>query len=373
MTKEAEVLFKLIRIALGNEDDFSLPNAVNWEEVYNLSLKQGVGAIACDGMLALEKCSINEELRYKWMGQSMIIEQKYYQHKKAVAKLANFYHQHNIQMMLLKGYGLSLNYPIPEHRPSGDVDIFLKWSRGVDRDDAKKEVWKCGDAYIRQKLGIVVDSTHEHHTVFNFQNQTVENHYDFVNTKSVKSNRYVENKLKELAKFDGEIVIVDGAVVELPPPELNAIFLIRHMGQHFAGSNISIRHILDWSTFVSSCVGERTVDWISVVSAWEGMGLLKFVQCVNSICVQWLGLDKNLFYGQLLEDQVLVDRVLNDVVYPKFTVKIKEINLIPTLIFKIRRFNANRWKRKVVYKESMFEQFISGSYAHLIRLKTIKD
>ena len=60
-----EVLFQLLRIALGKEEPSSLPNDVNWQEVYDLSLKQGVGAIACDGMLALKECSIDEELRYK--------------------------------------------------------------------------------------------------------------------------------------------------------------------------------------------------------------------------------------------------------------------------------------------------------------------
>ena len=117
MNQSAEVLFKLIRIALGNEKDVSLPNVVNWEDVYEMSMKQGVGAIACDGMLALKECDIDEELRYKWMGQSMVIEQKYFQHKQVLADLANFYQQQGIRMMLLKGYGLSLNYPVPEHIP----------------------------------------------------------------------------------------------------------------------------------------------------------------------------------------------------------------------------------------------------------------
>lgn len=82
MTKEEGVDFKLIRIALGNENDFSLPNVINWRAVYDLSMKQEVGAIACDGMLAMRSCDIEEELRLKWMGQSMVNEQKYLQHKK---------------------------------------------------------------------------------------------------------------------------------------------------------------------------------------------------------------------------------------------------------------------------------------------------
>ena len=91
MTKEAEILFKLIRIALGKEEPSPLPNDVNWKEVYDLSLKQGVGAIACDGMLALKECGIDEELRYKWMGQSMVIEQKAQNQWRSLCQLTSAY------------------------------------------------------------------------------------------------------------------------------------------------------------------------------------------------------------------------------------------------------------------------------------------
>ena len=368
-----EVLFQLLRIALGKEEPSSLPNDVNWQEVYDLSLKQGVGAIACDGMLALKECSIDEELRYKWMGQSLVIEQKYYQHKKAIAELADFYHRHNIQMMLLKGYGLSLNYPIPEHRPAGDIDIFLKWSQDVSRDDSKIEVWKYGDECVRQELGKKVDSLHEHHTVFQFQGQTVENHYDFINTKGVKSSRFIEARLKKLAMIEGKEVSVCGHDVLLPTPNLNAVFVIRHMGQHFAGASISLRHILDWATFVDRCSDESNVNWDDTISAWKEMGLLEFTRCINSICVGLLGMDKDLFHGQLSNDEELVNRVLRDVIQPEFSEEKMNGSLMAALVFKLRRFVANRWKRRMVYKEGVFEQFVLGTYAHLLRFKTIKD
>lgn len=61
-SSSVKVLLQLLRFALGIGNKPSLPDDVNWEEVYDLSLKQGVGAIACDGMLELENCNINEEL-----------------------------------------------------------------------------------------------------------------------------------------------------------------------------------------------------------------------------------------------------------------------------------------------------------------------
>lgn len=43
----------------------------------------------------------------------------------AVASLAGFYNAHGYKMMVLKGYACSLNWPRPEHRPCGDIDIWL--------------------------------------------------------------------------------------------------------------------------------------------------------------------------------------------------------------------------------------------------------
>ena len=363
------VLFQLLRIALGKEEPSSLPNDVNLEEVYELSLKQGVGAIACDGMLALENCNIDEVLKYKWMGQSMLIEQKYYRHLDVISKLASFYHQNGINMMLLKGYGLSLNYPRPEHRPPGDIDIFLK------SDDGNKKVWQLGDNDMRKKLGIKVDSSHEHHTVFNFLGQTVENHYDFINTKGTRSSRFIENRLKLLSQKEGQKVGVERDMVELPCADFNAIFIMRHMGQHFAGAEISLRHILDWATFVevTSKLDEKdSVRWAEVIPFWEKIGILNFAKCINSVCVQHLGIDSELFYGQLSKDEKLLARVLNDIICPEFSEK-KEGDFFPTILFRTRRFYANRWKRKLVYKEGIIEQFFTGSLAHLKRFRMIKE
>lgn len=72
----AEVLFKLVRIALGKEEDFSLPCGIDWRKVVDLSYEQGVAAIAVDGLqrlyelhpsleLELDKPEF-EGLKYEW-------------------------------------------------------------------------------------------------------------------------------------------------------------------------------------------------------------------------------------------------------------------------------------------------------------------
>ena len=50
MSESVEILFKLLRIALGSEEKCDLPSGINWKEVVDLSFDQGVAAIAVDGL-----------------------------------------------------------------------------------------------------------------------------------------------------------------------------------------------------------------------------------------------------------------------------------------------------------------------------------
>ena len=345
MIKESDVLFKLIRIALDNEDDFSLPNDVNWEKIYDLSLKQGVGAIACDGMLALKECNIDEVLRYKWMGQSMVIEQKYYHHKKVLAELSSFYQQRGINMMLLKGYGLSLNYPVPEHRPAGDIDVFLFGEK------------KKADDYVTQDLGIKVKTGYDKHSSFVFMGVTVENHAVFFDLDSHPSNRLVNEQLCKLIDGRTDVIKVGESSVIIPNSTLMAVHLLRHTACDFAANSISLRQVLDWASLVSQHGGE--MEWPVIISFAEKTGMLQFFCLINSFCVEEFGLDRSLFP---LKEEMPVEngRFVKDILFGK---RVSDFpNHSHKLYYGIRKsmqFWQNRWKYKMVYPDSILNLYFT--------------
>lgn len=358
MTAEEKVLLHLIRLATGRENDTRLAADVDWQRVYALSIEQNVCSVACDGLLRLDDCGIDEDLRYKWIGQSMVLENRYIAHARAIAHLATAYGKAGLKMMLLKGMGLSLNYPVPQHRAPGDIDIYLFGE------------WKKGDRLVHDAFGIEVDSGHEHHTTFRFEKQSVENHYDIINTKGTRSARWIEQELKRLAVSAECPVTIGGARVFLPPPDFNAIFLMRHMGQHFAGSEIKVRHVLDWGLFVERY--KDSIDWGQVAALWERMGIGQFAGCVRSICQRWFGIECKGLEAMGEADGELVERVMNDILHPEFAEQ-KPEGLLPVVMFKTRRFFANGWKKGLVYKESVAEHFVTGSLSHLRRFGTITD
>lgn len=375
MNTPTEVLFKLLRIALGNESDYSLPNFVDWREVIEMSYRQCVAAIAVDGLLKLydEVPDIDleldnpefEDIKYEWLGFCVTTEQKYISHLDAITKLASFYKQHGIPMMLLKGYGLSLNYPVPIHRPVGDIDVYL-WG-----------IWNIADEKVKEKLGIYVDNSHHHHSEFWFEGYLVEDHYDFVNVNSHFSNKKIESLFKQMADDKNKAVKhkLDGNIIYLPPTDFNVLFIIRHCACHFASEEMTLRQLLDWSLFVDK--HHQEVDWCMFWNEAEKMGMTKFVLCIDDIAVKQLGFDGAIFHTPHkfekfpVREHDLVNRVFCDILHPEYDEK-SENGTANYVWSRLKRWWHNRWKHKIVYSDSLISTFFVQIISHLMKPATIK-
>lgn len=208
-----------------------------------------------------------------------------------------------------------------------------------------------------------IDSSHHHHTVFEWMGFSVENHYDFVNVYAHKSSRELEKVFKELGKDDSHSVEVRGERVYLPSPNLHALFLIRHMVSHFAAAEISLRQVLDWAFFVEKHTKE--VDWEWLMPLMEKYHMIEFFNCINGICVEDLGFSSTIFpYVQYLPE--LKQRVLNDILEPAYC-SAEPSGLIKRIIYKYRRWQGNAWKQKMCYGESRWSAFWMGIWAKMLK------
>lgn len=115
---------------MGNAETINVSSNTNWKEVVDIASAQGVLGLCFDG---IEKVPSNQHpdtnMLLQWFGQVSYMESLYDKHYGVICELGRFYANHNFRMMLLKGYGLSLYWPNPKHRPIGDIDIYLygKW------------------------------------------------------------------------------------------------------------------------------------------------------------------------------------------------------------------------------------------------------
>lgn len=355
-SSKLESFLQLVRLGIGH-NSYGIPNVNDWNEIEVLALRQGLSAIIVDGVDQIpESQRPSKEILLQWIGNTLqSYEYRFEIYKRAIAELAGWYNANGYKMMVLKGYACGLDWPKPEHRPAGDIDI---WLFGEQKE---------ADALMAKKLGLKVDYSHHHHTVFNWRDFSVENHYDFVNVYSHKSSKELEVIFKELGQDDSYALELNGKKVYLPSPNLHALFLIRHMVSHFAAAEITLRQVLDWAFFVEKHTKE--VDWDWLVSLLDQFHMKEFYNCINAICIEDLGFISNIFpYVQFSPS--LKDRVLADILDPKYPAK-EPKGFLQRMTYKFRRWQGNAWKHELCYSENRFLSFFTGLWAKILKPASI--
>lgn len=358
MALSKEFFLSIVRAGIGKAPVFT-PNETDWHTLKNTAEAHGLNAIVLDGIENLSK-SLRppQEILLEWIGEVLNgYEYRFDKYRQTIAEMANYYNNHGYKMMILKGYACCLDWPKPEHRPCGDIDI---WQFGKQKD---------ADALISSEKGIKVDTSHHHHTVFNWGEFTVENHYDFVNVHAHRSSAELEKVFKELGMDGNHYVEVRDAStgsatkVYLPSPNLHALFLIKHMVSHFAAAEINLRQVLDWAFFVEK--HHEEVGWKWLLDMLEKYHMIEFFNLINAICVENLGFAPEIFPSvQFLPD--LKEKVLDDILEPKFT-SAEPKGFMSRMIYKYKRWQGNAWKQEMCYGESRWEMFWAGIWTKLLK------
>lgn len=355
-----KTFLQLVRLGIGHTENTEIKRLFvdDWEALKAFAEEQGLSAVILDG---IDRLTVNDsrftvelplEMKLEWIGEVFQdYEGRYVDYRKAIGNLAGFYNNHGFKMMVIKGYACSLDWPRPEHRPCGDIDI---WLFGKQKE---------ADELLEKEKGIDIDNSHHHHTVFEWNGFTAENHYDFVNVYAHKSSRELEKIFKELGNDDSHFIEVHGEKVYLPSPNLHALFLIRHMAAHFAGAELSLRQVLDWAFFVEKHTEE--VDWKWLLELLEKYGMKDFFNCINAICVEELGFSLSIFSNvQFLPS--LKEIVLDDILEPAFLAAEPKA-LIKRIVYKYQRWQGNAWKQELCYNESRWSAFWTGIWAKLLK------
>ena len=341
----------------------TIPNIVNWTELKALAEQHGLLGVVVDGIEEIRRkrlggrCNLPDKLFLtQWIGEVIHeYEYRYEAYGHAIGEMAAFYNSHGYKMMVLKGYACSMDWPKPEHRPCGDIDI---WLFGRQKD---------ADAALVKEKGIRIDKSHHHHTVFGWGDFMVENHYDFINVHHHKSNAEIEKILKDLGSDDTHFVELNGEKVYLPSPNLHALFLLKHLMMHFAAEGIMLRQLVDWGFFVKAHTNE--IDWPWLLDVLERFGMRNMYNILNAICVEDLGFEAGIFYSVQF-NPYLKEKVLKEIVEPEFGVMMPQ-GLVSRVIFKLRRWQGNAWKHQLCYKESMGGAFWSELWSHLLKPSSI--
>jgi len=248
LSKENSTLFSLLRHALwqnrdGEQIDFDL-TTLEWQRLIENAASLGVLAIAFDALPKGEALpGLSKELMIRWGLSVQRFEDRNRRQRAALRELIDTFRENQIEVLLLKGLGLAENYPLPDHRECGDLDIYLFGD------------YEKGNQVI-EALGIEVDRKSSKHSNFFFKGIPVENHLSFLDVDYTQTDKNLEVHLNRILKEQGyETIMIDDIGVRIPTPDFTSLFLTRHDITHFLGSGLVLRHFCDMALFFSRNAG----------------------------------------------------------------------------------------------------------------------
>lgn len=320
MTASAEILFALLRAALGKGAascegaearserlDLGSVSGEVWKEVVDLSFDQGVAAIAVDGLgfahdnvnpnpnhnhnrvgeLLLDSPEL-EDVKYEWFGEVFSCEKDAAARAGVTERLVRLWAAEGIRTIVLKGAAFAQYYPNPSHRYSCDLDLFIgdDWEKGC-RVLERQGVNICYEVYKDAE--------------FHIDNVYVECHRFLMSIRGNGTLRRMEHYLRRLLA-EGCTTAYDDAVV-MPSLMFNALFCIEHARGHLLHGPLTLRQVCDWML-----LRRQPVDWEEFWLRCDEFALTRFAHLMDALADLVEG---KVTYGELASvDRKVVDEML---------------------------------------------------------------
>lgn len=286
-----ECFFALLRAGLlGQEMNV---NPTDCSAIFKLACEHGVQAIIWDGIA--NKYQLPKITKLQWALSVESIEKTYYHQYKVASQIASLFESQCIKMVILKGIDASLNYPMPNHRPCGDIDCFLLGN------------YELGNKLLEEG-GAIVDRTWYKHSHIDYYGVTIENHQFCTQIRGSSKVKRFEMVLQNILNNEPLISIGDTYMLS-PHPLFTALFLTYHAKGHFLSEGIALRHLCDWALFINN--KGTMVDWDKFNELANNFDLKKFADSMTRLSAKLFGV--NIYYCDVDDerDSFLLNEILN--------------------------------------------------------------
>ena len=293
------MLFALLRAALHQKnaetDYFRNVSEEDWTQCYKLAVRQGVKALAWDGMMTLPvDMQPSFDRKLVWTMKVEDYEKHYARYCRTIQELSSFYAERGITTVQMKGVGLSAYYPVPAHREGGDIDIFTFSADHSKMTD--EEANRLADELMENK-GVEVEMHSYKHSNFYYKGIPIENHKCFLNVRhypvAVQVNELLNRCLcpQPTELLEGECRIMT------PSPAFNTLFLAFHAAQHY-GRGLALHHLCDWAVQIKR-YGLQIPDELT------DKRFLEAIAAFTQFCNQYLGTEVPVAGGDDLSEEML--------------------------------------------------------------------
>lgn len=331
---------------------FGQGNINDWESLMKFASRQGIYAIMWDcisqaiaeGRIPTHMQPSKRE-KIQWAFTSERHAAKYHHRNTLSREIADLWAKEGIKTYGLKGWAISSYYSKPELRECGDFDCYLgeHFQHGND---------------IAMAAGATFDPHDYRHSLIHYKGLAIENHRYFLPIRGNDRNKRLEEYLKAVIPCDRQI---EGTNIYYPSAQFHALFIILHMLQHFLYEDITLRHMLDWAYFVNA--EKYNVDWREFNERCEEAGATRFVESLNHICIEHLGL--NIDGTPLRASHQYADKILHSTLEQSSLHASKVTGLWAQRYAKVQNIIFERWKFNEIYDVNFMHAMMQSALSAL--------
>lgn len=350
MKSDIDISFALLKSALdGTIPEVEPLEATRWWKLFRLMQQNHVAAMTADTVAGLpQNARPPREVLIPWLSEREKVAARYRHQREVQDDIVARMHKAGIETLVLKGTHLAERYPVPELREFGDLDLYF-----FDRHDK-------ADKVAQNDMGVDISHDAHHHTRYDYRGITIESHYDFLNIHYPPTNRRYEAMLKELVGTDKQL-----STFNFQPSTFEVLFLLRHMACHFAANRLTLRDVVDW--YLTCRQLNDTADWSQVCRTAKEYGMAPFAATLNAIVERRFSYRIPMDYGMATR----IDEFESDTLYGSAETIEHPYEDLGRLLWKLRRYRANRWKKRMAYRDSAASLLLSSLTSHALRPRSI--
>ena len=259
--KETALLVSLLRTALGGPAP-TLPDGIDWENLYDLAVAHKVEAMVCAALTGLQGVPPQEMQRFLSTYKKEISAQIL--RRNEGIKILNAFEVNGIDCVPLKGWVLQDLYPNPAMRYMCDLDILFKPEQSAD----VQRVLEALD-YVPQELGGNPE------VYFKKPIMNIEMHKRIMQDVTGHFDRTWERVVPQ-AQCTHTFAMTN---------EDYYIYMIAHFHKHFHGGGTGVRYICDTEVFLRA--HGKTLDRAYVDVQLARSGYLDFERKACALCGVW--------------------------------------------------------------------------------------
>ena len=361
--KATKMLLALIKSSLSGEElDASVFKGANhhdWMELINVSNRSSMTGFAFDSLGKLPKGTVPTAIILKMADFVREIEDKYARQESVISDISKQLSDKGIETVTLKGLGLSLNYPVPQHRHGRDIDIFTRL-KGTVTENRSNATDILDDMMVEK--GIKVEDykiPNIKHSEFFYNKLMVENHKYFVNKESYPEAKLLDALLhKKLNPV--EKVLPNGTKILVPSNEFNTMFLAQHAFQHYVGGGIDLHNLVDWGMHIKE-------NGLEIPKELKGTKIENFMYALTNVSNKYLGTKVDAPKNPEYEKDIF-SRILN----PDLRESIPETATdMEVILLKAKRFVKRFNETKELTGRTFVGSVIRSIVVHLRKPETI--